>query len=297
MRFLSATLALFLCCAPVAQAQVPAQPADPNQPIPAQPVQSAVPPGAPAPSPAVATATNVPTSTGPRISIIADDSLKAVLAELAQTWADSQATSPQIPITLTNAGTMRAKIEAGGVWDLAIDADIDDTKAMTDKGFLLADGQRSLARNSLAIYGRAPLVKDDDLDWFDLVGTEWKKVALGNADLTVSGRVARRALQKHGLLDDDHKNIYASAATESAALQLLQRDKVDAAIVFRTDLGSINLPNFQAFPIKTEDAPPVFYTVAVFRLAQNPGLARAFIKFCSSEAARPIWTRHGFEME
>ena len=41
---------------------------------------------------------------------------------------------------------------------------------------------------------RGDLVKDDDLDWFDLIGTEWKKVAMGNPDLTASGRVAQRAL-------------------------------------------------------------------------------------------------------
>ena len=101
-----------------------------------------------------------------------------------------------MPITLTNAGTMRAKIEAGGTWDLALDADVDETKEMTDKGFLLPASQQSLARNRVVIYGRAPLVKDDELDWFDLIGTEWKKVALGNPDLTASGRVAQYALRQ-----------------------------------------------------------------------------------------------------
>jgi molybdate transport system substrate-binding protein len=303
-RTLFLTAVLLLCSSCLAGAQVPAQPADPNQPIPAQPVEPVTPPVAPPPAaPASATSvptassTSVPIATGPSLSIIADGSLKAVLSELAQTWADSQTSSPQMPITLTNAGTMRAKIEAGGDWDLAIDADIDDTKAMTDKGLLLAEGQRSLARNSLVIYGRAPLVKDDDLDWFDLIGTEWKKVSLGNPDLTASGRVAQRALKKHDLLDDDHKGIYLDAANETAALQLLQREKADAAFVFTTDLPGINLSNFQSFPIKVEDAPPIFYTAAIFRLARNPGLARAFMQYCGSDGARAIWAKYGFETD
>jgi molybdate transport system substrate-binding protein len=301
-KYICAVLALVFCSVHLTYAQVPAQPADPNQPIPAQPVEPAAPAVVPATAvPATvappATATNLPVAAGPSVSIIADGSLKTVLQELAQTWADSQATSPQMPITLTNAGTMRAKIEAGGNWDLVIDADIDDTKAMTDKGLLLAEGQRSLARNSLVIYGRAPLVKDDDLDWFDLIGTEWKKVAMGNSDLTVSGRVAQRALKNHNLLDDDHKSIFVNGANESAALRLLQREKADAAFVFTTDLPTIDLPNFQPFPIKVEDAPPIFYTAAVFRLAKNPDLARAFLQYCGSDGARAIWTKYGFETD
>jgi molybdate transport system substrate-binding protein len=297
-------LALILCGCSIGHAQVPAQPADPSQAIPAQPVQPAAPAIAPVPaSPASmtpstdTTAAAVPATTGPSISIIADSSLKAVLSELAQTWADSQASSPEMPITLTNAGTMRAKIEAGGVWDLAIDASVDDTRAMTTSGFLLATGQQTLARNVLVIYGRAPLVKDDDLDWFDLVGTEWKKVALGNPDLTASGRVAQYALKKHDLLDDDHKGVYVNAPNETAALSLLEGEKADAAFVYATDLPGINLPGFQAFPLKAEDAPPIFYTAALFRLAKNPDLAIAFLKYISSENARPIWAKYGFEMD
>jgi molybdate transport system substrate-binding protein len=305
MRFLAYALGLMFWTGTLARAQVPAQPVDPNQPIPAQPVQPSAPAVAPVPAtPATATppASGVTDNTpavpaGPSLSIIADSSLKAVLSELAQTWADSQASSPEMPITLTNAGTMRSKIEGGAAWDLAIDADIDDTKAMTKSGFLLDEGQRSLARNVLVIYGRAPLVKDDELDWFDLVGTEWKKVAIGNPELTASGRVARYALRKHGLFGDDQKSIYINAANETAALDLLQREKADAAFVFATDLSAIKVPDFQSFPIKAEDAPPVFYTAAIFRLAKNPDLARAFIKYCTSDTARPIWAKYGFETD
>jgi molybdate transport system substrate-binding protein len=295
-------LLAWLLGAPVARAQVPAQPADPNQPVPAQPVQPAAPvaPAVPA-APAAAASSASPAASapdapnGPVLTIVADGSLKAVLQELAQTWADNQPTSPQMPITLTNSGTMRAKIESGSTWDLALDADIADVKEMTDRGLLLADGQRSLARNTLVVYGRSPLVKDDDLEWFDLIGTEWKKVALGNPGLTASGRVAQRALHKHDLDDDDHKGANVNAANEATALQLLQRQQAEAAFVYRTDLASISLPGFESFPINGGDAPPVFYTGAIFRQSKNAALARQFLDYCGSEPARAIWAKYGFE--
>ena len=78
---------------------------------------------------------------------------------------------------------------------------------------------------------------------------------------------------------------------------MLQREKADAAFVFVTDLPGFSLPNFQAFPLKPEDAPPVFYTAAIFRAAKSPDLALAFLKYIAGESARPIWAKHGFERE
>ncbi len=273
------------------QVPIPAQPVDPNQAIPAQPVEKAVPahPGAPANTPPSVPAPAV------SVSIIADSSLRGVLQELAQAWADSQPDNPKMALTLTNAGTLRARLQADQEWDVVIGADADDLKTMTYKGLLVPDGQRPLARNTLVLYGRKALVKDEDPDWFDLVGIEWKKVALGNPDLVASGRVARRALQKHGLFDEDHQVIYTKAATEALALQVVERDQADAVFVYRSDLAGVQLPGFEVFPLDTTEAPPVFYIAAVGRLAKNPGGAAAFINFCGSEAAREIWTRHGFE--
>ncbi len=274
-----------------AQPAVPATPADPAQAMPAQPV-------APNPAPVTAPEANVPPpdASGISVSVLADSSLKSVLQELAQTWADSQSSNPQVPLTLTNAGTMRTQLESNPAWDVVISADLEDIKWMTDKGLVMPDGQHSLARNSLVIFGRKALVKDDELEWFDLIGSEWKKVAMGNPDLTASGRVARRALQKHDLFDDDHKSLYANAGTENLALQIVERDQADAVFVYRTDLTGVQLPGFDIFPLGTVDAPPIFYTAAVGKLSRNPDAAHAFVNYCASEAARPIWAKYGFEM-
>jgi molybdate transport system substrate-binding protein len=274
-----------------AQPAIPAVPADPNQPRPATPVL-------PDPVPQMTPSTNdASATTAPQIAVtvIADSSLKAVLQELAQAWADTQDTGPQVPLTLTNAGTLRGKIDGGTVWDVVISADVADVKEMTDKGLLLADGQQTLARNSLVVYGRKALVKDDDLDWFDLIGTEWKKVALGNADLVVSGRIAKHALLKHDLLDDAHKDLYVYTQAESLTLAVAQREQADAVFIYKTDAAKASVPGFDTFPVNTADAPPVFYTAAVCRLAKNQAQAHAFIDFCGSDAGKAIWAKYGFE--
>jgi len=282
-----------------AQTVTPARPVDPHQALPAQPVEPAPAPAVPETPASAPGTTNDASATAPTaqdsLAIIADSSLKQVLQELAQTWADNQDTGPQVPLTLTNAGTLRTKVENGPGWDVVISADVQDMKEMTDKGMLLADGQHSLARNTLVIYGRKALIKDDELEWFDLTGTEWKKVALGNPDLVASGRVAQRALQKHDLVDDDHKGVFVYALNEVLALAVAEREQADAVFLYKTDLAKASLPGFEVYPLATVDAPPVFYTAAVCRLAKNPAQARAFIDYCSSAAGKAIWAKYGFE--
>jgi molybdate transport system substrate-binding protein len=295
-RFLLYLALLAFSFAPLsAQPATPARPADPNQARPALPV---VPDSITPPQTVVPSTNNAPPAPQIAVAVIADSSLKQVLQELAQTWADSQDSGPQVPLTLTNAGTLRAKVESassGSSWDVVISADVEDVKQMTSNGLLLADGQRSLARNSLVIYGRRALVKDDQLDWFDLIGTEWKKVAMGNPDLVSSGRVARRALRKHDLLGDDHKDTYVYTQNEPLALAAIQREQANAAFVYKTDAANIKLPGFDIFQMQTDDAPPIFYTAAVGHFAKNPALARAFIDYCSGDSAKPVWAKYGFE--
>lgn len=289
-----------------AQPATPAQPVSPDQARPATPVApdeltpNAIPatPGAsmsavtPAPTTKAApAAANAPAS----VSIIAESSLKAALAELTQAWADNQDTNPQVPLAFTSSGIIAAKAATTADYDVVISASIDDIKALTDKGVLAPDGQRMLARNSVVVYGRKAMVKDDELDWFDLVGNEWKKVALGKPDQVTSGHVAQHALEKHDLTDDDHKDIYTYTMTDGLAIGQVQAEKADAVFAYKTDVANLALNGFQIFPLDTADAPPVFYTAAVSRVAKNPALAHAFIEFLASDAAKPVWAKYGFE--
>lgn len=282
-----------------AQPATPAQPVSPDQARPALPVvPDELTPGASmsAVTPAPSTNAAPDKATAPAsISVIAESSLRGVLAELTQTWADNQDNSPQVPLAFTSSGIIAAKAQTTADYDVIISASIDDIKALTDKGVLVSDGQRMLARNSVVLYGRKALVKDDDLDWFDLVGNEWKKVALGKPDEVASGHVAQRALEKHDLLGDDDKDVYTYAMTDGLAIGQVQAEKADAVFAYKTDVAKLALNGFEIFPIDTADAPPVFYTAAVCRMAKNPALARAFISFLASDAAKPIWAKYGFE--
>jgi len=229
------------------------------------------------------------------LSVIAETSLKGVIAELTQLWADNQDSNPKVPLAFTSSGIIAAKAATTSDFDVVISASVDDIKALTDKGVLRAENQRMLARNAVVVYGRKALVKDDDLDWFDLIGNEWKKVALGKPDSVASGHVAQRALQKHDLINDDNKDLFTYAMTDSLAVGQVQAEKADAVFAYKTDVARLTLNNFAVYPLNSDDAPPIFYTAAITRTSKNPALARAFIDFLASDAVKPIWARYGFE--
>jgi ABC-type molybdate transport system substrate-binding protein len=57
------------------------------------------------------------------------------------------------------------------------------------------------------------------------------------------------------------------------------------------------VPGFEAVPLPTTDAPPVFYTASVGRTAKNPDMARSFLEYCSGSDAKAIWEKFGFETD
>jgi len=113
--------------------------------------------------------------------------------------------------------------------------------------------------------------------------------------MVASGRVAQRALQKHGLINDDNKGLFTYAQTDALVLGVVQREQADAGFAYKTDAAKMSLRGFDIVEIKTEDAPPIFYTAAVGRASKNQTMARAFIDYCTGEAAKPVWAKYGFE--
>src|SRR5271167_2235281 len=126
-------LVLF-CCGVVflhAQSATPAQPVSPDQARPATPVApdeltpNANPTTSGASMSAVtpAPSTNAPPAAAPapaNLSVIAESSLKAVLAELTQAWADNQDNNPQVPLAFTSSGIIAAKAATTGDYDVVI---------------------------------------------------------------------------------------------------------------------------------------------------------------------------------
>ncbi|MEJ0000098.1 MAG: substrate-binding domain-containing protein [Verrucomicrobiota bacterium] len=171
------------------------------------------------PRPAVPSANAAPAAPPAEatVAVIAESSLKAVLSNSRRPGPTASPTARRCRLRSPTLARSSPGSRPTPGFDVVISASIDDIKTLTDRTLVLPTASASLARNSVVIYGRKALLKDDDLEWFDLVGSEWKKVALGKPDLVSSGRVAQRALQKRGLINDDNKDVFTYGMTDSLA--------------------------------------------------------------------------------
>lgn len=227
------------------------------------------------------------------IVIVADNTLRAVLPELTQAWADKQPDT-NVELQFTNAETMQKQIVDNKGGDVLIFANADDLKEATKRGYILASEQKQVARNDLIVYGRKALLPDEELEWFDLVAREWETLAMGDPSRTASGRAAQAALKKHDLEARVKSNGTRLCGNEVVALDCARRGEVEAVFLLGTDLGKSLLDGFVIYPINRADYPGIFYIAAPTKASKAPSAARSYIQSLAAPESLPIWTKYGF---
>ncbi len=287
---------------------IPARPADPSQPISALPVPVAPQevPVAPAVVPVAPQATpetapnSTPadaTTTGPSVILVADFSLRKVVPELVQNWVDTEELPVKVVVQFRTAGATRDLVQKGADGDIVISANAGDVVELANTGLLHRDGQQTLARNELAVIGRHPVIRDEDSDWWDLVGKEWRHVVVADGDVSQLGRISLQALKAHDLADPEAlKRVRVIAPNEALVLSRLGSTQADAALVYKTDLLGVQMPGFEPFTMKPTDSAPVLYTGAVTSRAKDTALCERFLTYCVSDEARAVFKKYGFEL-
>lgn len=230
------------------------------------------------------------------LNVTADSTLRNVLPELAQAWADSQP-SMSVNLEFANAATMQTQLVQGKAGDVVIFASESDAKEAAKRGFVLEKDQKIVARNELVVFGRKALLKDEELDWYDLLAREWDTLALGNPSLTASGRAAQSAIKKHdlgGKLKGDGVHL---GGNEADALNFVRRDEADAVFVLRSDLIKTTLDGYVIYPVDAGDYPAIRYLAAPAKSSPNLEAARSFIQFIGAKESLDTWKKWGFPTE
>lgn len=230
------------------------------------------------------------------ISITADSTLRGVLPDLTQAWADSQS-GMRVELQFANADNIRKLLVEGKAGDVVIMADLPEAKTAAKKGFLLEDSLKTVARNELIIYGRKPLLADEELDWYDLLAREWEHLALPNPELTWTGRAAQAAMQKHGVADRLKGDGVHLGGNETVTLDFARRGEADAVFLLRTDLSKITIEGYVVHAIDAADYPPFFYVAAIGKTSKSASAARSFIDSLATKEAAEVWKKAGFNTE
>lgn len=227
------------------------------------------------------------------ITITADNTLKGVLQELTQVWADKQPDT-SVELQFANSENLQKQLVDNKAGDVLIFADASDLKEATKRGYILSADQKQIAHNDLIVYGRKGLLADEELEWFDLVAREWETISLGDPARTASGRAVQAALQKRNLTARLKGDGTRLCGNEVVALDCARRGEVEAVFLLRTDLGKTTLDGFVVYPIDRADYPSFDYIAAPTKNSKSLAVARRYIEFLAAKETQPIWIKYGF---
>lgn len=200
-------------------------------------------------------------------------SLQDALREIGGNY--QQLTHEKIEFVFAGSNVLVQQIRAGAPVDVFFPA---DEKSM-DKISDLIVTRQPLLSNELVVVSTKPIQNLLQL----------QRLALGDPNAVPAGVYAREYFEKAGTWKTLKSKVIPMENVR-AALAAADSDKVDAAVVYRTDA----LLAKKARVVMTLTGPLIRYPVAVLRSAPHPDAARRFVNYLASPAAADVFRKYGF---
>jgi len=224
--------------------------------------------------------------------ISAAASLTDVLKSLSTAYA---AKEPNVKLTFTfgASGALQTQIEEGAPSDIFMSAAQKQMDALDKKSLLLDGTKKNLLVNKVVMI--TPKSSTKDIKSFaDANTNKVAKIALGEPKSVPVGQYSEEVFTYLKCL----KEVKAKAVYGSDVRQVLtwvESGDVDCGIVYATDAATSDKINVVA------EAPagshkPVVYPVAVLKSSKQAAAAKSFLDFLSTDEAKAIFEKSGFQM-
>lgn len=215
-------------------------------------------------------------------------SLADVMSDLAQ--RHERATGQAVRLNVAGSNFIARQIVEGANADAFVSADETQMDVVARAGRLVPGTRVDLLTNQLVVVGRpgGTLQRGDPAT---LASSEVRRVALGNPDSVPAGVYARRWLETTGVWRAVAPKVVPTM-TVRAALAAVRAGRVDAAVVYATDVRTEpSVPVL--FRVPAADAPPIVYPAAVI---EGPGrvAAERFLTYLRSPDAGAVFVAAGF---
>ncbi len=223
------------------------------------------------------------------LTVSAAASLTNAFRELGTTF-ESRNPGTKVQFNFAASGALLQQIVKGAPVDVFASADQETMDDAQRQGLVDAAGRVDFVRNALVVIVPA----DSRLTatgLADLRANGFGKVAIGQPASVPVGRYTKSVLQQAGLWTAvEPKAIGAQSVRQ--ALDYVARGEVDAGFVYATDAAIMTdkVRVLFAVPMPT----PILYPIAAIKGSANEALARRFVQFIASPAARPVLARYGF---
>jgi len=219
-------------------------------------------------------------------------SLTDVLKELSTTYATKE---PTVKLTFTfgASGALQTQIEEGAPSDIFMSAAQKQMDALDKKSLLLADTKKNLLVNKVTLI--TPKDSTKNIKTFADVNTsKVKKIALGEPKAVPVGQYSEEIFTYMKCLNAvKAKAVYGSDVRQ--VLTWVESGNVDCGIVYATDAATSNKINVVA-QAPAGSHKPVVYPVAVLKSSKHATAAKAFLDFLSTDEAKAVFVKYGFQM-
>jgi molybdate transport system substrate-binding protein len=218
-------------------------------------------------------------------------SLTDVVEELGRTFTDR--THVTVKSSPGASSVLAKQIEAGALADVFFSADLEWMDYLEQRKLLRPGSRHEVVFNRLALIApvdsKVSLKIAPGVDLLKALGDG--KLATGDPDSVPVGKYAHAALEKLGVWNSISSRIVRAENVRSA-LAFVARGEAPLGIVYRTDaLAEKRVRIVDLFP--QDSHPQIIYPIALTARAGTE--ARHFLDFVISDAAKPIFTKYGFE--
>lgn len=227
------------------------------------------------------------------VVVFAAASLTNALDAVAEAWTAE--TGHVAVLTYAGSSALARQIQQGAQADIFIPASTDWMDAVEASGDLRDGSRRDILGNRLVLiaHGRdaAAVTIDETLDLAAMLDGERLSMAL--VDAVPAGIYGKAALSTLGLWEAVAP-LVAQSYSVRTALAFVAMGEAPLGIVYATDAAAEdNVSIIGRFPEASH--PTIVYAAAI--TAQSASAqAEAFLDHLSSDAARAIWTAHGFSV-
>ncbi len=269
------------------------------------------PPPAPASS---GGSTEAPAPAAPQeLAVAAASDLRFVLDDLL---AEFHRQHPEIRVQTTfgASGSLFAQIENGAPFDLFLSADLQYPQLLAARGQAAEavdrggdggkGGDGGPAESAVFPYAVGHLVlwvpQDSPVDVERngiqaLLDSQIRRIALANPRVAPYGRAAEAALRKLGVYDAVQSKLVVGENVSQAA-QYVDRGGADAGLLSRSLVLSPALRDKGRYWLVPEDAhPPLLQGGVILRRCRAVAAAWQLQAFLTSDEARPLFARYGFD--
>ncbi len=223
------------------------------------------------------------------ILVSAAASLTDVLQEIGRGYESKS--KHTVRFNFGPSSALARQIEEGAPADIFFSADLPQMDTLDKNGRLEPGTRKNLLSNQLVIIVPA----DSKLALSspkDLLKTDVKKIALAEPSSVPVGVYTSKYLTDEGLWDQVKSKV-VPVQDVRATLASVESGNVEAGFVYKTD-AAVSKKVKIVYEVPVARGPKITYPVAIVKESKQKAVARDFLSYLQSSAARDAFKKYGF---